>query len=150
MGELSIPNKSKGITGNVSDIVLYVTGSYSFSSSTEPDECILRVIAGTSKDSMGIVKGSRIQPGGATDSGTETIEASILGVNGIDSSLFDVPNSGDSVTETLWIGLEFEVLKNGETIATDSVKTDVKVSITNESITISTELGGSGGLTVHT
>jgi len=78
--------------------------------------------------------------------GTKTLEGSVLGSSAFDKSNFQ-PNGG-TITTDVFVIAELLLLRNGDILETAAVSDRAAVEITEESIQITSEVAGTGGITV--
>ena len=78
--------------------------------------------------------------------GTTTLEGSVLGSGAFDKSNFQ-PNGG-TITTDVFVIAELLLLRNGDILETAAVSDRAAVEITEESIQITSEVAGTGEITV--
>jgi len=147
-GNLTIPNKTYyGQTP--SDVILEVDAKYSYSANRVPNKWELTLEVGTTTSSYNqIGVKSRVDGLSQSSEGTDTISGSLL-----DAPNYDLQNdfhvsSGETKQTKVWTRLTFEVFDKDGVVGSSSVETDAVITISGEELTVDTDVGGSGGLTV--
>jgi hypothetical protein len=145
--ELTIPDKTKGITGDVTDVILATSFTYSFESNTSMDSCVFQLRVGIDESDLAPITGVRKTSVGSSASGSEELQGSVLDHGSFTASLFD-PSTGGTVKRGLVVELRMQLKKNGQLEHTASAQANPVITVTDETVTVESSLEGSGGATV--
>lgn len=148
MTGLSIPDKSAEITGDVSALVLAVTYDWDYDGNAHIDEALFQLQVGETTDSVAPITGIKLTDTGKTNGGTNTLQGDILSHSDYTAEMFSPPEQ-ETTSEDVRVHLRMALKKAGEVVHEKVVKAHPVISVTNNEITITSQLQGSGGVTVQ-
>lgn len=146
MDGLTIPDTNQTVTGNVSDVSVATDLSYSWSV-PDAEQVVIKLRAGPSRDELETLTFRQLDATG-DGSGTVAMQGSLTELSAFSAEDFD-PALAESERTDLVVAVELEVRRtNGETETATTVE-PVTVQI-NDGTTLTTNVGGSGSVTVET
>lgn len=150
---LSIPDKTASIAPGetVEEITLEVTGEFDYKSSHPIDRRQVRLLVNPNGQGYEAMASDDLRSDVPQEVTGETV---VVSTNLFDHPALDAdmvtPDTGGTVTHSLDVRLELRLFKNGERVAlADAETTGVSLSISKEELTVSAQIGGTGGMTVH-
>lgn len=148
-GDLTVPDVSTASEGDsIEDVTLSVDASWSYESSHIPDEWRLSLLIGDQESTLASI--DTVEETDVTltsDEGTATLSGSVLSTWHYSYADFEA-GEGSEVSQSVWVGLRFEVLKDMDTIAEAQVVEPVQVSVDGAALEASASVGGEGNISV--
>lgn len=149
-GEYSIPNASKTVTDSqVQDVRLGVDTVWSFDANAPMNTVELEVHVGATTDTLDLIaRHQKTDLSKESLSGETTLSGSLLSASDFDIEDFQ-PTDGE-LTTTVISELRMYVLKDGTREADAVHQTTFDVTVSDEELTVSTSVGGTGSVSFDT
>lgn len=132
----------------VTDVQVAVTAEYAYESTKRPTKATLTLSISQLGDSPSEIATVELSELLDSDSGTKELSGSILQTYHYTQSDFN-PSEGNSKSLPVTVHLTFTLYNNGKELAAAEAMDDARIEVTNDEITATTEVGGSGGITIQ-
>ena len=143
---LEIPDQSHH--GEVNSLEIEVDAIADFESTVNPDSYTFTLSIGDAESTMQAIDDVTSS---SSLSSTDTVEGTLTG------SLTETyhfapedfePNNGGERSTTVWVGLDFELVHDGESIESASVTEPVQITVNGGSIEATLSVGGTGTIEI--
>lgn len=149
LDDLTIQDNSQMVTDPLTDVRLQATCSYEYTSNRAPEEWELLLEVGTHPDEMNTIAKVESTETFETDSGEESLNASLLNSPDFDLEMFQ-PSTSETRSVSFLVSLTFKLFGSNEVQDSSYVEDTVTVEITNGTYEISSAIGGTGNVSVQT
>lgn len=151
MTDLSVPNQEEVTTQEIQDVLLSVSGMWSYSGNVVPDEWEATLEAGNAPDTTHpLATVSEAQDLSKEDSGEFTLTGSLLDSPHYDMSNFALQRAGDEKSTPFVAALDFTVKRDGDVVAQARAVDNARITVSREAVSVDANIQAEGGVTVQT